>query len=569
MKISVPFLRNPGDLAARTRGVALAVWKRLTRRERPPAILPPFKNPPLSRGRYVTRAVLLAGLVLFCLIYGSLYAMTTPFLLVPFFLPLLVLTLVVIWALPDFSSAPTAPLRGLFYAFTVVLVAWPVYLAIALPGLPWITLTRLTSTPYAILLLLCLKSPQFRADLGQCLRAAPWIWKLVVAFAVLMLVSVALSEKPTFSLQKFIIAQFTLTAMFFGSAYIFRKPGSVERWAMVIWGLAVFLALMGIWESRVEHVLWVGHIPSFLKIDDPAVQRTLAGASRAYVDKYRVQGTYTGPLGFGEFIALSLPFVLHFATSTSYRIPIRLAAAASVLLLFVVALRSGARLAMVGVFLAFLVHVFAVAITVWKRNRESIFGPAVALGYPAFFCLAVASVFFVGRIRNVILGDGSQDSSNDARMGQIALGMPKLLHRPIGYGAGMGAETVGFAPFGSLTIDNYYLAVAIEYGVIGFIVFYGLVIAGILAAGRRAYADVNDDRDYAFLWPLASSLLIFLVIKAVFSEQDNHPLIFMMYGAVAALAYRGSVIPQRQGLKSRVIPFKTADAAPAFASQAR
>ena len=128
---------------------------------------------------------------------------------------------------------------------------------------------------------------------------------------------------------------------------------------------------------------------------------------------------------------------------------------------------------------------------------------------------------------------------------------------------------MGFAPFGTLTIDNYYLAVAIEYGVIGFLIFYGLVIAAIVAAGRRAYADTNEDRDYAFLWPLASSLLIFLVIKSVFSEQDNHPLIYIMFGAVSALACRGSLILGREGVKSRVIPFTTAAPTPAFARQTR
>jgi hypothetical protein len=44
------------------------------------------------------------------------------------------------------------------------------------------------------------------------------------------------------------------------------------------------------------------------------------------------------------------------------------------------------------------------------------------------------------------------------------------------------------------------------------------------------------NRDRAFLIPLSLSLFNFVMIKAVFSQQDNRPLIFMMLGAVVAIA---------------------------------
>ena len=48
----------------------------------------------------------------------------------------------------------------------------------------------------------------------------------------------------------------------------------------------------------------------------------------------------------------------------------------------------------------------------------------------------------------------------------------------------------------------------------------------------------RKDRDYSVLIPIAISISTFFVIKSVFSQEGNHPLIFMMMGAIAALVYR-------------------------------
>ena len=48
----------------------------------------------------------------------------------------------------------------------------------------------------------------------------------------------------------------------------------------------------------------------------------------------------------------------------------------------------------------------------------------------------------------------------------------------------------------------------------------------------------TNDRDAALLTPLTVALTNFFVIKAVFSQQDNHPLYFMMLGMLVALVWR-------------------------------
>src|SRR6185312_9551775 len=111
---------------------------------------------------------------------------------------------------------------------------------------------------------------------------------------------------------------------------------------------------------------------------------------------------------------------------------------------------------------------------------------------PAMFCAVLAATFVVPRLHVAIWGGGAQQSSTDARVAQFNLGMPKILHNPFGYGIGMGAETLGYAPFGQLTIDTYYISVALEYGVLGFIIYYSMVAFSIYHSGRRVFETRPD-----------------------------------------------------------------------------
>ena len=85
------------------------------------------------------------------------------------------------------------------------------------------------------------------------------------------------------------------------------------------------------------HTIWAGHIPNFLKMADNGVADEVArGSIRTGSDVYRVQATSSTALGFGEYLALAMPFVLHFAIAPGYRPIVRMTAIATVpLLLFV------------------------------------------------------------------------------------------------------------------------------------------------------------------------------------------------------------------------------------------
>lgn len=505
----------------------------------PPVILQPYEDSHVARQHRRLGSLLAAVLTFFCIPFGFYFALFVPYLFVLFTVPLALLAALTIWALPDMRRAPTRTLTILYFAFFGALVLWPNYLAIALPGLPWITLLRLTGLPMVLLLLISISvSGEFRATLAAPLNATPVVWKALALFVCVQFLSIAFSSNTQQSIQRFVVFQTNWTAIFFVSCYVFLQENRPKRWAALTWSMAIFLGCVALAEASQQRVLWAGHIPGFLKIEDPTVQRILAGATRLTTGQYRAQSTFSTSLGLSEFMALSLPFALHFIASSQNKL-VRTAAIASIPFYLIVILATDARLGILGFFIGTMGYLLFWAALLWRRKRDSLLGPAIVLAYPLFFCAIVAMSFVVGRVRNKVWGTGQYAASNEGRMDQIASGLPKVLTHPIGHGPGMGADALGYANrAGVSTIDSYFLLIGMEYGVAGFILYYGMVISCIYYAIKYAWSAHLRHPDYALLIPAAVSLTSFFAIKAVFANDDNHPLIFMIMGMVVALVYR-------------------------------
>ena len=501
-----------------------------------PIILRPYTRP--GPGRLVQAALLLAFMG-FCLFFGFLYGLTTPFLIKQLVIPIVLLALVAVWALPDVKTAPTGALYGLSFAFVIVLFLWPNYLAVALPGLPWITLMRLVGVPMALVLIVSYSmSPAFRAQIKDTLNATPLVYKLLAGFVLIQVVTIAFSNSKDHSIQRVLNAQLTWTSIYFASAFVFLKPGRVHRWALTLWAVTVIVCLMGFLEYNISRPAWGAHVPSFLKIEDESVIRSLTGSARSATGKYRVQSTFSTPLGLAEFLALTAPFVLHFVMF-GRNLATRIAAAATMPMMLYIVIVTDSRLGMVGFLLAFMLYLLLWSWLRWRADKASLLAPAIVLAYPAIFALFIAATMFVRRLRNMVWGSGASAASTEARGTQYEVGIPKILKAPWGNGAGMGGETLGFvSPTGIQTIDTYYLAIGLEYGIIGFVVYYGMLVASTYYAAK--YAVQSPKGELSYFMPAAIALANFIVIKSVFSQQDNHPLIFMLMGIVTAMVYRAT-----------------------------
>lgn len=469
--------------------------------------------------------------------YSALFLLIGRFLIVQFTAPLAILALMIIWALPERDEIPDDWLARAFFAFMVAMLIWPNYLALSVGVLPWITAARLIGVPMVLLLLICVsQSADFRAVIKQAMAANPTISKMMLMFILLCVLSVGFSTMPSFSANLLIVALVNWIGVFFVSLFVFSRPGNVERFVWLMWGAALFWCAMGFWEARIGQVPWANNVPWFLAVEDESVQRVLAGAMRDSTGIYRVQGKYTTSLGLAEYLALTTPFILHLMLEGRHLL-VKMLAVVTLPLIFMTILATDSRLGAVGFLMSFLLYLLFWGTRRWLHDRDSLFGPAVTLAYPAIFMMFIAATFFVGRLRALVWGTGAQASSTEARAVQMEMGMGMLANRPWGHGIGRAGETLGYSNgAGVFTIDTYYLSILLELGILGFILYFGMFVIAIVRGGLRGMRDT----DGTTLWviPAVIALANFVIIKSVLSEQESHPLVFALLGMVMALMAR-------------------------------
>jgi hypothetical protein len=110
----------------------------------------------------------------------------------------------------------------------------------------------------------------------------------------------------------------------------------------------------------------------------------------------------------------------------------------------------------------------------------------------------------------------------------------------------MGAEAIGYhTPSGLLSVDSYYLALTMEVGLIGLAAFLTMFLALALKAALAVVRSYDEDSELSLLLPGAISIGVFLTIKTVFAQEDNHPIAFVIAGMVLALLYRNGLREER------------------------
>jgi len=474
------------------------------------------------------------GVILF---YGMAFGVLSSFLLPPLIAPLAIMALMVIWLLPDSEHNPSETMASFLFAYLIALLVWPDYLALQIPGLPWISAIRLVGIPMVVMLVICLSvSKRFRDELKGVMEAVPILWKSVAIFAVIGLISVGFSHDIGSSISKLIVAILYWFSMFFIALHVFRVPGRIEKMMLYLWVILIFDCGIALWEGYLHAVPWAGHIPSLLQVQDPVILRILANHARAASGVYRIQGKFTTMLGLAELIGMTAPIVVYQLFNAKHW-TLKLASFLSLPIIFMTVLGTDSRLAMISFGLSFFIYLLVWSLQHWRKRKDSIAGPALILTYPFLAAALIVASFTVTRVHNAVWGDGAAQASTEARQLQMQMGLPKVISHPWGHGIGMGAQTLGYADqSGLLTIDSYFLSLGLEYGVIGFAVFMTMFLSAMVYAALAL--AFSKDEEMQYMAPLSISLANFLISKSILSQQDNHSLAFILLGAVGAMYYR-------------------------------
>lgn len=501
-------------------------------------VLAPYQRQRSGLNRLIRGMIGLAILILASAIYGFYFVLLPPSFLLIMFAPIVLLGLLVIWALPDQETAPTELMIRCFIGFLIAAALWPNYLAISLPGLPWISMRRLMLAPMCILLLVSLStSAECRRRMASTLNALPSLWKMLAAFVVIQFLSIPLAEHPVDAVSDFINYQTLWTAIFFVSLYAFRDDRRITGWFTLTIMAGVILCVIAALEWRNQRILWADHIPWFLQVDNDFLPGLLSGNFRG--GKYRVATTFSHTLAFSEYMMLITPIAIHgiFASKTLVR---RGLFAVLDMAIFFAILSTQSRLGFVGFMIAHVLYLGLWAAKRWKTQKGTLIGPAITLAYPVMLAALCVAIVSVDALRIRVLGGGATAASNAGRQAQREAWLPALAKSPpFGNGPRQGAEALGYTVRGRPSIDNYYIWISLDYGVIGFALYFGMIFLILFKALRIGMNARDPIEDYGMV--IAIILTLFLFSKNVLSQEDNHYMPFLLMGMTVALLARAKL----------------------------
>ena len=234
----------------------------------------------------------------------------------------------------------------------------------------------------------------------------------------------------------------------------------------------------------------------------------------------RPAGTAVHPIEFGAVLTMILPLALHFALTDVQRRPIRrwypvLAIAFAVPI-------SISRSAVVS-----LIVVLCVLLPTWSASvRRRAYAAIVGLGGAVY----VAVPGLLGTITHLFTG-ASNDASTQSRTDSYSLAFEFIARTPF-FGRGF----LTFLPEYRI-LDDQYLGLLIETGIVGLAAFLGLLVSGALEGlrVRRLSANPRDGSlGVALAASIASALASFALFDA-FAFPMAAGVIFLVLGSVGAL----------------------------------
>ena len=434
---------------------------------------------------------------------------------------------------PADTVAPRASIRRLLSVLLVVWVAWPSYLSYhGLPG-PGVNPTRLVYwSLVGLWFFWFVASRDLRMQLSARIATFRPFFLMLWLYLGWSLLCAILSESPFHSLYYLVKLMVGPVLIFFIALSCLRDRRDVDFALMLMVVAALIASGVGMLEAVKKTNLFYEIVPSLFPQGDEGAEfwaeKLASDKSRA--GAYRVMSTFTHPLTFGEYLALSLPLAVYLVmfAKQGWRRLLGLIALPAIMVGLYVAHTRSPLLAAGVVVLGLSGFLGALAM----RQKRSF--AVSAVGFFVLVALAFSVVAFVGFAMELAAGRNVEEAgSTFSRIVMFQRGIALTLDQPlVGYGPGLAAFTLGYLPgFTVLTIDSYYLTVAMESGLPGLALFLGLlgypIIRGLITSLRSPW------KDGARVAVIALALLGFAVVKSVLSLTSNLDAVFLLIALLA------------------------------------
>lgn len=431
------------------------------------------------------------------------------------------------------TSAFGRYLTYLLPLYIVLSIVWPHYLSLNFGG-PDITPARIVLLVMLIIWFVALISKSYRHELVHNFRQSKLFYTMLFVYLILRLFSAILSSFPVESLYRYANELLSVIVVSFIAITAIRTKHDLKRLLLLLLICTGWLVIVSTLEIVYSSNPITWFIPPGFHFSNEYVNLALDPKFRS--GSYRVQSVFLHPLLFVEFAAFVIPLIIGNAILLKSRV-VYVLSGIIILLLMVALLHSGSRSALVSIFIStvFLL-VFYIMYEVHERRFHNLI-ISVAFGVPAVLLLILFVLMYFSVDMSIITGRTVDEiNSTAARMQMYEMGADRIAAHPlIGYGVGLAAAALGYVTNGGfVTIDSYYLSLALESGLLVLMLFFSIVIQAVYTG---IFDNIKDGQIKLIGLLLAVSLIGMVVVKSISSLIDNLMLFFVVMIIINRLRY--------------------------------
>lgn len=425
----------------------------------------------------------------------------------------------------------------IYLALITVLLLWPDYAELKIGGTPNLAPVRLMrGLGIAAGLFFLFRDPE-RAAMFYRRLSENWGALLVLfAFYAFRLSTVFVGHQEALQLLSFIKYEFwSYLTMFFLTLLVVRDERDVRKLVQLVVVVAALIGLLSVVEFRLKRNLFQG----FIAVSNDFVLAVLRDKSRD--GAYRSESTFEHPIMLGQFFAMVLPFCWYVLRHGDNKW-LRATGGFAFLMGFVAIFASGSRSALA---LAVPILILMGMWEIWLWLKRSNNRPAqylVLLQFPLLLGIFGMVLYY---LKNIATGTTQETrGSASVRIDMLYAGLHKIdAAMLMGHGVGEATNVVTFVGTnGVRTLDNYYLAVALESGLIG-LGLNLLLWAYFFWRSLGFMGDRNVDRSRIGLL-MSLALLTYIVIMTIHALQSLTWLLMVMFALILILSERRRLVPE-------------------------
>lgn len=484
---------------------------------------------PFAVAAFVSVAVVLVLYTGFLVAVGGTRAIT--FVAVP----IGIMGALCLWMLPDVKHASAPPFFKLVGAYLLSIAVWPTYIAIVIPGLPWLTPSRLVLAAMLLVMLAHLpQSAESRHRLKSVLGYDKLVVRLFLVYLAMEFLVLPLSPQPFTSMNYAVLHLFFDLAPMVAAAWVLYDIKVVPRLMELVCIGAIITLLIAVLENYMQQPPWMNYVPSFLQVDPSLAETYFSPQSRIGDNRYRIRSIFPIVLHYAQYVVVFMPVLVY--QMWQMRGWKRILAVLLVPLLLHAVWFLNARTAVIGSLITVAGFGGLLVLRVLKngRNRDGLKSGLIIGGVLLVFAMMAGVLATSHRAKMYTFGGSQHAASNDTRQLQWDITWSEVAKNPLGYGMGIALPSFPVSPTGQTIIDSHYINLLIGVGPIGFIGFIGALLRVIWIGMRSALRAETGLEGWSAA--LTLSVLNFVVSAYVISNDDSIFLVMVMAASILGIA---------------------------------